>query len=732
MKKAAFPRMISWIFLTTMTFLFFMTIMRFIFFFHFKALGIPLSENFNAFVLGLSYDFEIVCGLVLFPFIIGSLHLEYNSKKWLKPVSILQVIVVIVIMIKLIDRLKRGERPLEFPIYALEVFFVMILFWLFLSKNCSPFESTISRKIFKTYFFIISLLMVFLYALDFQNYDYLHQRVNASIWNYTRDAKISAVMVWQTYPVITILLLILAGTAFLYGLIIYWFKRVAKKNYNGSPMIRKFSYVAFGLLLIAGVFGKINLYSLRFTPSDELSWSDAFSFHDNFKGNLALNPVLSFLVSLQYGSSNYDLKKVEEYYPLIVSYLDIKNPDSVHLNYDRIHQAPPTIETPNVVLVICESFAGYKSSMWGNPLNTTPYFNELCKTGIFFDRCFSPGYGTVRGVFATITGIPDVEYPNRALDNPALVNQNSIINDYKGYKKFYFIGGDMAFENTGALFTNNIEGIKIYQEKDFKAKSLNVWGISDKNLFLSANDTLKEQSKPFFAVIQTSNNHRPWNIPDEDKKELKLKDYPLDTLEKYGFQSNDEFNTFRYSDFCFEKFIEAAKKENYFKNTIFVFVGDHGVSGIAPEPFPKAWELEFLSDHHVPLLFYAPSLLSPQRIDRTASQLDILPSVSALAKISYTNHTMGQNLFDTVKNNTMLKNARFLFNSDENTIIVVNDLYVYALNLISQKENFSSSKDDLPLPQTPSVEEARKEMKTMAEAYFETAKYMLSHNGRKM
>jgi len=64
---------------------------------------------------------------------------------------------------------------------------------------------------------------------------------------------------------------------------------------------------------------------------------------------------------------------------------------------------------PNVVVVICESFSAYKSSMWGNPLNTTPFFNEMCAKGIFFDRCFTPTYGTARGVWAVITGMPDVE-----------------------------------------------------------------------------------------------------------------------------------------------------------------------------------------------------------------------------------------------------------------------------------------------------------------------------------
>lgn len=730
MKKAAFPGMISWMFLTALTFLFFMTVSRFIFFFHFRPQGYTLSENFNAILLGLSFDFQIVCCIVLFPFLIGSMHLKYNSKKWLTPASILQLFILMVVMMKLIDRSNRFETLIAPVVFTLEVFFAILLFWLFVSKSCNPFESIVSRKIYKIYFFIISLLIVFLYSLDFENYDYLHQRISADLWNYTSDLKISAGMVWQTYPVIRILLIVITSTALLYGLIIHWFNRAIKKNYDGPPLKWKFTFLAFALLLIAGIFGRINLYSLRF--NDELMWSDAFSFQDNFKGNLALNPVQSLLSSLQVGSSRDNFKKVKEFYPLMVSYLDIKNPDSVHLNYDRFYQAPHITETPNVILVICESFAGYKSSMWGNPLNTTPYFNELCKNGIFFDRCFSPGYGTARGVWATITGIPDVDYPDRSVSNPAFVNQNCIINDYKGYEKFYFLGGDASFEKTGALFNNNIDGIKIYQGKDSKSKKIDIWGISDKDLFLNANEILKEQSKPFFAVIQTADNHRPYTIPDEDKNEFKLQNYPSDTLEKYGFASLEEFNSFRYADFCFKKFIETAKNENYFKNTIFVFVGDHGVPGVPPDMFPKAWDLDWLCYNHVPLLFYAPSLLSPQRIHRTVSQLDVLPSVSALANISYTNHTMGHNLFDSVKNNTMLHNARFFFNAVERGFGVVTDNYAYTFSLISKKEDFRSSKDDLPLPQSPSVEEARKEIKTLANAYLETAKYMSSHNKRKL
>ncbi len=145
------------------------------------------------------------------------------------------------------------------------------------------------------------------------------------------------------------------------------------------------------------------------------------------------------------------------------------------------------------------------------------------------------------------------------------------------------------------------------RKEAIKKKSVDVWGISDKQLFLEANDVFKMQTNPFVAVIQTADNHRPYTIPAEDKKAFQVKKYATDSLKKYGFESNDELNAFRYTDFSFQTFIEAAKKEKYFNNTIFVFVGDHGIRGDVGNMFPQAWNADGLTTQHVPLLFYSPA-----------------------------------------------------------------------------------------------------------------------------
>ena len=117
-----------------------------------------------------------------------------------------------------------------------------------------------------------------------------------------------------------------------------------------------------------------------------------------------------------------------------------------------------------------------------------------------------------------VTGIPDVApATSTSSRNPAAVDQHTIINDFEGYNKFYFLGGSTSWANIRGLLTNNIQDLHLYEQEDYQAPKVDVWGISDKNLFLEATKVLKRQQGPFFAVIQTADNHRPYTIPKEDQ-----------------------------------------------------------------------------------------------------------------------------------------------------------------------------------------------------------------------
>jgi len=344
---------------------------------------------------------------------------------------------------------------------------------------------------------------------------------------------------------------------------------------------------------------------------------------------------------------------VREFYPWIAEQLGVTHPNINTLNYDRIIPGAPTTAKPNVVLVICESFSAYKSSMIGNPLNTTPYFNQMVQNGIYFDHCFSPAYGTARGVWATVTGVPDVQLFKTASRNPAAVDQHTIINDFKGYEKYYFLGGSTSWANIRGLLTNNIDSLHLYEEGDYKAAKIDVWGISDKNLFLEANKVLGKQQKPFFAVIQT------------------------------------------------------------------------GIKGVAGNMLPKVFSDQSLTSEHVPLLFYAPSLLKPARYTYPASQLDILPTIAGICNIGYVNTALGS---DLLNQKDSAASRAFIIDIDARRIGIIKSGLYYSYNLSGGGEQLSSISNDDKVVMTDSLQRAYRKA---TDAYYETARYLLLNNKKR-
>jgi phosphoglycerol transferase MdoB-like AlkP superfamily enzyme len=579
----------------------------------------------------------------------------------------------------------------------------------------SPFFSAANKKIWSYYLAFATLVVLFFFGADFGNFSYNHTRINASALNFAEDPVISFKMLWQSYPMVWIVLALILSVIMLSRL----FKRthINVEKRNQQDIIYKRRWHAFAILLLCwSLFG---LFSFR-----PIKWKDAFDLNDNFKSYVALNPLQNFFTTLRFRSPSFDEGKAKKYFPVLADFLQLDPVNKVSGSYERLIQpGSRSLESrPNVVLVICESFSMYKSSMSGNPLNATPYFKWICDSGVFFDRCFSATFGTARGVFAVLTGIPDVQLSEFSTRNIAAIDQHCIINNFVDYNKFYFLGGSSEFNNFDGLI-KNINDVHIYQEGSYKSPQLNVWGISDKNLFLEANTIFRQQQKPFFAIIQTADNHRPYSIPEEDKDFQKRVIAP-DTLKKYGFESLQEFQSFCYSDYCFKKFIEEAKNQSYFNNTIFVFVGDHGVEGEAGEMYPDAWTNNRLSDEHVPLLFYAPALLSPQKRNEVVSQIDILPTVAGMIHQSYSNSTLGRDILNT-KNK---KDAAFIIHHDEGNIGVVTDDYYFIKNIRINKEELVSIKSNQLSLSQHQQDSVKHSLSELTSAIYETAKWMLVNN----
>ncbi|MFT4092696.1 MAG: LTA synthase family protein [Niabella sp.] len=595
-------------------------------------------------------------------------------------------------------------------------FLVLPVILLGIKPSFSPFYTARNKKLWTGYLAIVVFMVLFFFIADFVSFSYNETRLDAGAMNFVEDPGISLNMIWQTYPLVWIFIgLICAIISVKWVLNKSHWQVIASTNGMSIPH-RKIPFIIAALILGLFAYGRIHRSPLR--------WKDAFALKDSFKTYLALNPFQNFFATMRLRQPVYNEKQARRVFPAIAAFLQLPQKDVFSFKRIAAPRSGAFESNPNIVLVICESFSMYKSSMSGNPLNTTPYFDSLTRQGIFFERCFAPHFSTARGLFAIITGIPDVQLFKFSTRNPSAINQNTIINNFDGYSRHYFLGGDPQFNNFEGLL-KNIDDLQIHIEANIKAPRLNVWGISDKDLFRAANNVFKKEQHPFFAIIQTSDNHRPYTIPVADSNFTRVV-REKDTLDKYGFESQDEYNAFRYADYCFKSFIEAARHELYFHNTIFVFVGDHGVAGNATAVYPAAWTTQRLTDEHIPLLFYAPYLLEPQQRTEVVSQIDVLPTIAGMIAKPYTNTTLGRDLLDPAKK----IDAAFITNAASKIGLLTNDFF-YTKNLdFTETELVPLREESARYPATR-LDSVKKKSDQLANAFYQTAQYLLINNKRR-
>jgi phosphoglycerol transferase MdoB-like AlkP superfamily enzyme len=527
---------------------------------------------------------------------------------------------------------------------------VLLLGWI---NPLHPVYSQFGKRFWAVYISLAIVLMYLIYITDAGHYAYLQQRINATALRFLENPFISATMVWQTYPVISggiIFILVNAITIYLFlkltGLIsgndrneAHWSD---KRWYQKTALVFITIFVVF-----FGLMAKISWYPLR--------WSDAFFSTHAYSAQLASNPVIYFSNTLKNVAETYDLEAARQAYPLMIDYLAIQQPhnsDDGELNYDRYYEFADTANTANsktnVIIVVLESFASYKTSLSNNPLKSTPNIEKLANEGYFFKNFFTPSTGTARSIWTFVTGLPDIEKNKTSSRNPLIVDQHTIINAFKDHKKLYFLGGSASWANIRGLLSSNIPDLELFEEGSYDSPDVDVWGISDLSLFREANARLRDTTEPFFAIIQTSGNHRPYTIPDDNEgfEIWSEEDLPVE-VQEYGFQSLDELNSFRFMDHSLGHFIKIAKREPYFDNTLFVFFGDHGIHAPTGNHIP-AYEAQLnLQGLRVPLVLYGKSVIGNAKVfDTIASEIDVMPTIASVTKTSYLNTTLGRDLTD--------------------------------------------------------------------------------------
>ncbi|MFQ5514929.1 MAG: LTA synthase family protein [Myxococcota bacterium] len=273
----------------------------------------------------------------------------------------------------------------------------------------------------------------------------------------------------------------------------------------------------------------------------------------------------------------------------------------------------------NVVLVVMESFTGRLVGALGGEPALSPELDALAREGVLLTHCYATGERTVQGLEAVVSSfppLPGVSVIRRPEARRGFATLASVL-AARGYDTLFLYGGQGIFDHMRSFFLGN--GFQRFiEERDFSRPAFHgSWGVSDGDLFRRANRELQarwERGERFFATLLTVSLHSPWEFPRGEAPPL-----PRTVHIPPGFE-REELQTFLYADHALGEFIREARQLPYSRETLFVFVGDHGVHLRGRALLPS-------EEYRIPALFLAPPHLKPARIDRVTSQLDVAPTI---------------------------------------------------------------------------------------------------------
>jgi phosphoglycerol transferase MdoB-like AlkP superfamily enzyme len=381
--------------------------------------------------------------------------------------------------------------------------------------------------------------------------------------------------------------------------------------------------ILFLLLMLIGIRGRVEIKS-------PIRIGTAYFCNNSFLNQAGLNPVFTFITSyldnINPQNKYLNLMDEEEAINNVQKYFNISGKE---FDSPIARLVKPTItnsEKPNIIIVIMEAMSAAKMGRYGSKDNLTPSLDSLALQGLCFDNIYTAGIHTYNGVFGTLFSFPALasQHPMKASN---MLKYNGIAGTLQshGYQTLYFTTHDGQFDNAeGFLYHNNFE--RVYTKSDYPPeKILSTLGVPDDYLFDFVNVKLDDayvQQKPFMAAILTASDHGPYIIPEYFKPQ------PNELTKQIV----------EYADWSIGKFISSASKKNWFENTIFVFIADHGAA-ISP-----IYEMP-LNYHHSPLIIYSPSIIEqPIVVSHVGGQIDVFPTIMGILNFSYINNTLGIDL----------------------------------------------------------------------------------------
>lgn len=305
-----------------------------------------------------------------------------------------------------------------------------------------------------------------------------------------------------------------------------------------------------------------------------------------------------------------------------------ENLEAAERVFSPIHHPVSThpFQKKNVVVLIVESFgreyigALNKDLENGNYKGYTPHVDKLIQQSATYQYSYCNGRKSIDGMPSVLCGIPMFKEP--FVLSPASMNNYTSMAGLlgkEGYHTAFFHGanrGSMGF----MAFANKVGFQQYFGRQDYAADKRfggdadfdGHWGIWDEPFLQYWATKIGELKEPFMTACFTVTSHTPYVIPEKYKKV-----YPEEGIVIH--------KCIRYTDMAIGKFFETAKKQPWYKNTIFVLTSDH----------------TNLSDHQQyqtdiggfcsPIVIFDPSGEVKSGIyPGIAQQIDILPTVLSI------------------------------------------------------------------------------------------------------
>lgn len=508
-----------------------------------------------------------------------------------------------------------------------------------------------------------------LYALAFMAsaantpyFAYFFKNINSSIFLWFGYTATTAGMLFEekSYWLYILLYFLLAGGFVwtVFKLTNIFRKRIEKQPADSLNVRciagRSIVWVLAVLLCLFGIRGRRGYNPIKV--------SEAYYCDDSFLNQLGINPSFNLLTSVldDLRKENRELHLMP--YAEAISYarasLGIQGKaDSNYVLCRRVVSAISP-RRHNVVVILMESMSASFLKTFGQPDELTPTLDSLYRCSLAFTNCYSAGIHTNHGLTASLYSFPALMFRNlmKGTVTPHREGIPTVLRR-EGYHNMFFMTHEAQYDNMKAFFSTNGYD-DIYSQENYPRDSVvNSFGVGDHfemNFALGKINAAARRHNPFLATILTISNHPPYKVPTWFHARSK----------------EAEKQIVEYADWSIGQFLKAARREPWYRNTVFVIYADHGkMVGKTDGELPVSY-------NHIPLLIFGPDV-KPQLYDGLAQQVDVVPTVLGLLGLSYDYDGFGVDLLKTRR--------QMVFYSADNQVVARDYQHCFVYNPGMQK-----------------------------------------------